>query len=226
MKRITITFIILLVSHLGNTQPSLYSENFWGSILWRNSWKNKVLVSSDIGYRYFDAFFSRTRQQLVRISVDNFFKENHSLGFGYASFNSYSSSLKTLTRESRPFIQYKWNKKNITSNFGIRIRNEFRYFLSSKEFKNRFRSQFYYERKTNSKLVQPRLFLEEFLTTNSNPFMEQRYGFGNTFKLHSSLNLFLFYTLQLQETIKLNNKQVKQHIIGVQFQINTNTNEN
>jgi hypothetical protein len=226
MKRITVTFLILMVSHPGNTQQSFYSENCWNSILWRHSWKNKVLVSSDIGYRSFDAFFSRTRQQLIRMSVEKIFKENHSLGFGYAYFNSYSSSLKNLTGESRLFVQYQWIKKTIASNFGIRIRNEFRYFPSSKEFNNRFRSQFYYERKTNIKQVQPRFFLEEFLTINSKPFIEQRYGIGNTFNLHPSLNLFIFYTLQLQETIKLNNMQIKQHIVGVQFQINTNTNEN
>lgn len=207
-------------------QTSPYTQNCWTSILWRHQFNKGIVLTSDVGYRSFDAFFKQTRQQLGRVMIEKRFNDKHAVGVGYTYFNSYSASLKSLTGESRPFIQYQFNKRNEKSTLGIRVRNEFRYYVAKQEWVNRFRTQVSYEQKTLYALLLPRLFVEGFISPGSKPIIEQRYSIGNTFKLNATINLFLFYTLQRQSTIVLNNQEVNQHILGVQLQFNTKTNDN
>lgn len=222
-----LTFYVLLStfnSLVAQTSP--YAQNCWTSILWRHQFKQGFMITSDIGYRSFDEFFKQTRQQLGRVMVEKRLNDRHAVGVGYTYFNSYSSSLKSLTGESRSFVQYQFTKINEKSTIGIRVRNEFRYYVAKQELVNRFRTQVSYEQKTKYAWLLPRLFVEGFVTSGSKPIIEQRYSIGNTFKLNATLNLFLFYTLQRQSTILLNKQEVNQHILGVQLQLNTKSNDN
>ena len=227
MKKQFFTFYFLFFtfnSLLAQTSP--FSQNLWTSVLWRHQFNRGIVLTSDVGYRSFDAFYKQTRQQLGRVMLEKKIGSQHAFGVGYTFFNSYASSSKKLTGESRPFVNYQFTLKKEKFTLGLRVRDEFRYFIEKEEWVNRLRGQARIEINTPIKYVLPRVFVEGFVSSGAKTLVEQRYSIGNTFKLNATLNLFLFYTLQRQSTILLNKQEVNQHILGVQLQLNTKSNDN
>ena len=227
MKKQFFTFYFLLFSFnslLAQTSP--YSQNLWTSVLWRHQFNRGVVLTSDVGYRSFDEFYKQTRQQLGRVMLEKKIGSQHAFGVGYTFFNSYASSSKKLTGESRPFVNYQFTLKKEKFTLGLRVRDEFRYFIEKEEWVNRLRGQASIEINTPIKYVLPRVFVEGFVSSGAKTLVEQRYSIGNTLAFSEKFKVFLFYTLQRQSSILINNQQVNQHIIGLQVQLNTKSNDN
>lgn len=222
---ITLSFYFLLFtfnSLLAQTSP--FAQNLWASVLWRHQFNRGIVLTSDVGYRSFDAFYKQTRQQLGRVMIEKKIGANHAFGIGYTYFNSYSSSNKKLTGESRPFINYQFIQNLEKFALGLRIRNELRYFIEKKEWINRLRGQINFEFKTTNKNVLPRIFVEGFISSGTNTLKEYRFSIGNTFTISDTYKFFIFYTLQRQSSLVVNNNVINQHILGLQVQLNTTSN--
>lgn len=203
------------------SQVDYYKENAWGSVIWKHQVKPKWNLSVETGYRTFDQFIQKRRQDFGRMIVDRKLNDNHSVGLGFAYFESYKNNSSVLNPEFRPFFQYQFTYKKGMSVLGIRYRNEFRYYSATNTDANRNRLQLSYEYTTKLSFLKPKLSVEGFVSNQKIPFVEQRYSVGNTFSFNKALSMYLFYTLQLQSNIKQNNKLVNQHIIGFQIIVKT-----
>lgn len=205
------------------SQIESYRENTWLSCVWKHSLSEKVNVTTDVGYRLFDDFLNKKRQNLARIVIEWRIVENQNIGIGFAYFESIMLNTNTYNKEFRPFLQYQYQYTGWKSKFGLRFRNELRYYHNSNTYVDRNRLQLSYDYIVNEKYFNPRVAIEEFISTGSSGLFEQRYSIGNVFNFSALFKSYIFYTLQLQSNIKDGNEQILQHIFGVQIQLNTNT---
>ena len=217
-------FIFLFFLFRLQAQFDSYSENAWGSFVWKHKLSAKWGVISDVGYRTFDRFIGKRRQDLGRLIIERKLNNSHSLGIGLAYFESIKSSLSSYRSEFRPFFQYQFIKKSENSTFAIRFRNELRYYTDDNIFVDRSRIQFSYEYK-QSRLFTPKVSVEGFVSAQTKPLIEQRYSVGNSFTFNDRWSLYLYYTVQIQSNIVRNSKVLPQHIVGVQIILNTTKNE-
>lgn len=220
-------FIILKISFLcfynfSFSQIESYKENTWLSFVWKHSLSEKMNITTDFGYRLFDDFLNKRRQDLARIVIERRIVDNQYLGISIAYFESIILNTNTYNKEFRPFVQYQFQYTKEKSKFGLRFRNELRYYQNSNTYVDRSRLQLSYDYVLIEKYLNPRFTIEEFISTGSSRSIEQRYSIGNVFNFNDLLKSYVFYTLQLQSNIKDNNEQVLQHIFGVQIQLNTN----
>lgn len=223
MKVINIlTISFLFFYYFSFSQIESYKENTWLSCVWKHSLSEKFNLTTDVGYRLFDNFFNKRRQDLARIVIEQRINENHYLGLGVAYFESIILNLNSFNREFRPFVQYQYQSTRGKSKLGFRFRNEFRYYQNSNTYVDRSRLQVSYEYSMIEKYLNPRLAVEGFISTGSARLIEQRYSIGNVFNFSALFKSYLFYTLQLQSNIEYDEKQILQHILGIQIQLNTN----
>lgn len=215
-----ILFFLLFLGSSSFSQESPYQTNLWASVLLKHHISSKYSFSFDVGYRTFDGFILKTRQKLVRSIFERKLGENHSIGIGIAYFETISSKLNHFIHEVRPTIQYQFEMKKNREKIGIRLRDEFRFFNTNSIYQNRIRLQGSYEY-SFSKMLNPKVMMEGFLTFQKKEVIEERFTIGNTFLVSNWLNINLFYILQYQSNIILNNKRIPQNIVGFQLIINT-----
>lgn len=204
------------------SQIESYKENTWLGCVWKHSLSEKLNITTDFGYRLFDDFLNKRRQDLARIVIERRIVKNQYLGIGVAYFESIMLNTNIYNKEFRPFVQYQYQYIKGKSKFGLRFRNELRYYQNSNTYIDRSRLQLSCDYVVIEKYLNPRLTIEEFISTGSSRSIEQRYSVGNVFNFSASFKSYMFYTLQLQSNIKDNDDQVLQHIFGVQIQLNTN----
>ena len=211
--------LLLFIPFVFFSQSEVYEKNIWRSLVVKHKISDKYNFTFDVGYRIFDEFIKKRRQYLVRGLFERKIRDNQSVGFGFAYFESISSSLNDYRKEIRPFVQYQYSYKKANSNFSLRFRNELRDFIEDKRIVNRARLQFNFEYKFQ-KYFAPKLSVEEFLTTPKKIVLEHRYGLSNTFYFSELINFNVFYILQFQSSVKMNNRFIPQNILGLQLNLN------
>ena len=203
------------------SQVDKFKKNTWLSLVIRHNFSDRYSFTFDLGYRTFDEFINKKRQELYRGVLERKLKKNHFIGAGLSYFETISINLNTYNGEFRPFLQYQYSFKDEKYNYNFRFRNELRNYFNSNETIFRTRLQFFIDYEFN-RLFFPRIFIEEFLSVKKSILFEQRYGLLNTFKLSDKINFNIFYTLQFQSSLKTNNNLIPQNIFGLQLIVNTN----
>lgn len=196
-------------------QIESYKKNTWLSCVWKHSLSEKLIVTTDFGYRLFDDFLNKRRQDLMWVVMGRRIIENQYLGIGLAYFESVMLNMNAFNKEIRLFVQYQYQHTRGKSKFGLRFRNELRYYHNLKTYVDRNRLQLSYDYVVNEKYLNPRVAIEEFISTGSNGLFEQRYSIGNVFNFSTLFKSYVFYTPQLQSNIKHDNEQVLQHVFGI-----------
>jgi len=203
------------------SQLDEYKGNTWSSIVYRHKISEKNTITTDAGYRWFDGFTKRKRQDLIRVQFDHMLNVKNNVGIGFAIFESVLKNSESFRTEYRPYVQYQWGVKNENGTFNLRFRNEFRCYCVQKEVVNRSRLQLSYEHKIVSNYLVPKVAIEGFVSVQNTPGVEQRYSLGNTFTFSKMMSVYAFYTLQFQSNISYNGQLIKQNIIGLQLILNT-----
>ncbi len=210
----------LLMCFDGLSQMDEYKGNTWSSILYRHTISDERTITIDAGYRWFDGFVKRRRQDLIRVQYDYKLNSKNNVGFGFAIFESVLKNSHNFRTEYRPYVQYQWGVKNEKQLFNVRFRNEFRYYFTVKEIVNRTRLQLSYEYKIVSSFLVPKVSIEGFVSAQKSPSIEQRYSIGNTFTFSKMASIYAFYTLQFQSNINFKGKLIQQNIVGLQLILN------
>ena len=218
-----LSIFILFINIYSFSQENSYKNNAWSSIVWKHNFSSTKSVSSDFGYRSFDNFTKQKRQGLMRVFFENKINDKHSIGLGIAAFESVDSDLQSFRTEVRPYFQYHVILKKELAVFGIRLRDEMRYYLENMQVINRTRLQLSYEFQKNN-LLCPKGSIEGFVSAQKNPLIEQRYSISNTFNSSGMISLNIFYILQLQSNVRDGDDLVKQNILGLQLLLNTQKN--
>lgn len=211
----------LLMCFDGLSQMDEYKGNTWSSILYRHTISDERTITIDAGYRWFDGFVKRRRQDLIRVQYDYNLNSKNNVGLGFAIFESVLKNSQNFRTEYRPYVQYQWGVKNEKELFNVRFRNEFRYYFAVKEIVNRTRLQLSYEHKIVSSFLVPKVSIEGFVSAQKSPSVEQRYSIGNTLTFSKVASIYAFYTLQFQSNINFNGKLIQQNIVGLQLILNT-----
>ena len=211
----------LLIFFDGLSQMDEYKGNTWSSILYRHNISDAKTITFDAGYRWFDGFVKRRRQDLIRVQYDCKLDSKNNVGLGFAIFESVLKNSENFRTEYRPYVQYQWGARNEKEVFNVRFRNEFRYYFAVKEMVNRARLQLSYEYKIVSSYLVPKVSIEGFVSAQKTPSIEQRYSIGNTFTFSKMASVYAFYTLQFQSNINYNGKLIQQNIVGLQLILNT-----
>lgn len=215
--RFFILFILLFCScDSAFLQVEELRYNSWYSLSYNCKLKKRIEINLDGGIRFCNHFINRNRQNLIRVILERKVSQM-SLGVGYAYFNSYNLSQKTFIFENRPFVQLKWNRQ-LTDKllFFSRFRSEFRIFENQSFIVNRNRLQVGGEY-ICKKNLNPKVNYELFYSNLSVNNYEQKFSIGNTLKFNK-LKLYIFYTIQLQQSVRFESKQLFQKIIGIQVQ--------
>lgn len=208
--------IIFFVPYVGGQQTE-QQKNTWFSLVYKKKFEKQFEFNIDGGSRFCSDFLKMNRQNFIRVLVEK--KYNHfGVGVGYALFDTYNFKSKDFILENRPFFQAKYDKE-LKKNYSLfaRFRSEFRIYENQPTAVYRNRIQIGVEKKIN-KWVNPRINYEFFYSNTATNHTEQRYTLGNVF-INDKIKFNLFYTLQLQESLRQNSKQVKQHILGIQLQL-------
>lgn len=199
---------------------TVYETNAWGSLIWSHSFNNRWGTTVDAGYRSCDHFFNERRQLFARGLLSLKIGEVWLLGTGFAQFQHRNPINRTISNESRPFLQVNYSRKWSKWSINVRLREEMRlYPIVDKQFlRTRLQGQIGW--KSTKSWLNPRAGFEGFITPIADPFIESRTTLSNTIHCSKQNSMTLFYTLQTQTTIDGN-----QHIIGLQFNFNTGINE-
>lgn len=215
-KRIYILFILFLcINDTVFSQVEELKQNSWCSVSYKSKLKKSFELNFDGGIRFCDHFIDRNRQNYLRVIFEKKVNE-FNIGLGYAFFDTFNFSQKKFVSENRPFVQVRWEKQ-LKEKIQIfsRFRSEFRIYENQLVKVNRNRLQIGGEYQAK-KLFNPKVTYELFYSNLKINYFEQRYSFGNAFNF-SKLKLYFFYTFQLQQTVRVNNIQLKQNIVGVQI---------
>jgi hypothetical protein len=218
MRKWVILFFIIK-PFINLSQNEEYRGSAWSSIVVRHKFSDNYNFVFDLGYRTFDDYFKRRKQDLIRVLIERKISDKHSLGLGVAYFENISSNFSTFKKEFRPFLHYQFVNKRDKSSFSIRLRNEWRNYFEENEIVNRTRLQLSYEHKINNYFF-PKVSFEQFISVQKKITNEQRFSISNAFTISEKINLNVFYILQLQSNIKFNNKVLPQNIFGLQLNIN------
>lgn len=170
-----------------------------------------MAVTGDFGYRTCDYFIRQHRTAFGRVIFEKSHREKSALGLGFALFGHFKDEWKL---EYRPFLQFVYQKKFMPLDLGVRIRNEFRFLDDGRNFRNRTRLQCSARLLKKNRWFDPVFSVETFITPGHAKLMEQRYTVGITSSASPDLTSHLFYTLQRQSSLDLN-----QNIAGLQLQI-------
>ena len=218
MRKWVILFFVIK-PFISLSQNEEYRGSAWASIVVRHKVSDNYNLVFDIGYRTFDDYFKRRKQDLIRGLIEGKISGKHSIGIGVAYFENISSNLSTFKKEFRPFLNYQFVNKSDKSFFNIRFRNEWRNYFEDSEIVNRSRLQISYEYKMKNYFF-PKISFEQFVSVQKKITNEQRFSISNTFTISENINLNIFYILQLQSNIKFNNKVLPQNILGLQLNLN------
>lgn len=201
--------IILLLTFQTIGQEEL-RENLWYSLSMKQSIKKQFELAFDVGYRSCDRFVDQHRTVLGRLIIEKRINVKHFAGVGFALFDHFNG---TWNLEKRPFLQYQFKSSIGKMNYGIRFRNEFRFFAINDVFANRSRLQLATRYSGIHRWLEPGLSAEAFFTPGSQLSYEERYTASVFSKVSDFLVTHIFYTLQRQSAY-----DVIQHIIGFQLQ--------
>lgn len=182
-----------------------------------NILKTKTQQFFDVGFRSYDHFIRDPRQWFVRYHVQGKIGESNLwLGGGLAYFETTTTS-NDWNGEVRPFVQgiYFCQKEQVV--FRIRYRNEFRYYLESKEIIDRNRLQFQFQFNTGIRNVKGLIGYETFYGIGLEKPWEQRLLTGFQLEMTPKWLLLGQYQFQRQQRAK----GVNQHIltIGLIYQL-------
>lgn len=198
--------LFLLLPFCLFSQTKLPEQNIWTAININQKYDGKIF-KFDCGYRTYNYF----NEQRTVFSRGVFLKEvnqSFSLGGGVAYFNNYSFSRDDYFNEFRPFIETNINLLDILN---IRLRNEWRIYEVGYENENRFRVLFSNEQNFNKFCIKGSF--EYFYTNTLND--EYRYTISNKFRINENQNITIFYGVNRQSKIKMNNNIVNQLIMGI-----------
>jgi hypothetical protein len=212
MKFILI-IMISIFSLSGFSQKSTANSNVWFGLMYQQGIGVKSRLISDVGYRTFH-FLQNSRTVFGRLLVEKTILKNTTFGLGYALFDNYSFSKEKFLTENRPFmnLQYRWKKDR--NEFLFRNRNEWRIYEKGIRNVLRFRFQFVDEYQFSK--IKLRTAFEYLASSDRNN--EQRYTFGLLIPMKNHI-VNIFYALNRQDVIKINEKTLNQHVLGIQFQI-------
>lgn len=200
--------LFLLLPFCLFSQTKLPEQNIWTAININQKHKDNLL-KFDCGYRTYN-YFNDQRTLFGRGVYLKEMTQKLSIGGGVAYFNNYSFSRKDYFNEFRPFIETNINLLDILN---IRIRNEWRIYEVGYENENRFRVLLSNELSLNKFRIKGSF--EYFYTNTLND--EYRYTISNKFRITENQNITIFYGVNRQSKIKMNNDIVNQLIMGVIF---------
>lgn len=210
-------FLLFLIVQISIDAQSEYSQNLWNSLVIQKKLKTDQLLTADFGHRTYDRFIYKQRNSLGRITFEKQLR-SHFIGIGYAEFlHIKEQSDERRQYETRPFIQYRFQKQIRQFILAYRLRNEFRFFHYDHTLVNRIRLQLQTRLSTLNKLIKPVLNAEIFYSANSKKHWESRFQTGILSEWNSRVQSLVSYTLQNQSL-----KKGGQHIIGLQLQFNLN----
>ena len=132
MRKWVILFFVIK-PFISLSQNEEYRGSAWASIVVRHKVSDNYNLVFDIGYRTFDDYFKRRKQDLIRGLIEGKISGKHSIGIGVAYFENISSNLSTFKKEFRPFLHYQFVNKSDKSFFNIRFRNEWRNYFEDNE---------------------------------------------------------------------------------------------
>lgn len=211
-KIIIITFILMQINDL-STQVVIPKNNSWLGIIFQNKLKYSTNMVFDVGFRTFD-LLSKRRNVFGRFFLEKSIKNNFSVGGGYALFENFSFGKNNYFLEHRPFTNMQIRWKNERSEFFIRNRNEWRIYASGIKNTARYRFQFTHEYAFSD--LKTRISYE-YLKTSDNT-KEHRYTVGIILPINQQ-RINLFYAINRQTSLMINNKLINQHVFGIQLQI-------
>jgi len=206
-------FILIMMSQYNlNAQLNTPNTNVWfgGSCLYKiNSNTN---LSGDIGYRTFNLFENR-RNYFGRLLIEKIIFQNTAIGLGYALFNNFSFSRKSYSFENRPFLnlQFRWNQQK----HEIVFRNRIEWRINENGIKNTFRKRFQIAHEYQLRAIKTRIVYE--LMASNDKSNEERYTVGVLLPINNQ-RLNIFYAINRQSSLKLNNQLVNQHVVGFNYQ--------
>ena len=126
MRKWVILFFVIK-PFISLSQNEEYRGSAWASIVVRHKVSDNYNLVFDIGYRTFDDYFKRRKQDLIRGLIEGKISGKHSIGIGVAYFENISSNLSTFKKEFRPFLHYQFVNKSDKSFFRLvvpKITNE------------------------------------------------------------------------------------------------------
>ena len=206
-------FILIMMSQYNlNAQLNTPNTNIWfgGSCLHKiNSNTN---LSGDIGYRTFNLIENR-RNYFGRLLIEKIIFQNTAIGLGYALFNNFSFSRKSYSFENRPFLnlQFRWNQQK----HEIVLRNRIEWRINENGIKNTFRKRFQIAHEYQLRAIKTRIVYE--LMASNDKSNEERYTVGVLLPINNQ-RLNIFYAINRQSSIKLNEQLVNQHVVGINYQ--------
>lgn len=220
MKTILLFLFIGMYTNLLSQSDRVYETNAWGSVVWNHSFTNRWGSTFDAGYRSCDHFFNERRQILARGLLAYKIGKEWRLGAGFAQFQHRNPINRSISNESRPFLHVNFSRSWSNWSINVRLREEMRLYpvVDKQFFRTRLQGQIGW--KSRKAWLNPRFGFEGFVTPMADPLIETRTTLSNTINASKRGAITLFYTLQTQSTIDGN-----QHIIGLQFTINTGTDE-
>lgn len=212
VKILVLLFIVLNVE-MYTAQNISPVYNTWSGIMYQYKLSSNSNITGDVGYRTYNVLKNR-RNLFGRFLIERVISKNVAVGLGYAIFENFSFGKNKFIFENRPFANIQFRIKKEKNELFIRNRNEWRVFENGTKNNIRYRFQFAYE--YDFKLFKSRLAYEYLTSSDQNK--EHRYTIGVLLPIKCH-RVSIFYAINRQSAVKIDNKILNQHVVGFQLQI-------
>lgn len=207
-----ILLLIIMSQYNLNAQLKTPNTNVWFGGIYLHKINSNTNLSGDIGYRTFNLIENR-RNYFGRLFIEKIILRNTVIGLGYALFNNFSFIRNSYSFENRPFLnlQFRWNQQK----HEILFRNRIEWRINENGIKNTFRKRFQIAHEYQFKAIKSRIAYE--LLVSNDKSNEERYTVGVLLPINNQ-RLNIFYAINRQSSIKLNEQLVNQHVVGINYQ--------
>ena len=194
-------------------QDNIPFTNTWSGIMHQHKFTTNTNIIGDVGYRTYNLLKNR-RNVFGRLFIERTMTKKLAIGAGYAFFQNFSFVKNKFILENRPFTNIQFRIKRDKNEFFFRNRNEWRVFERGSKNNIRYRFQFAYE--YDFEMFKSRLSYEYLTSTDKNN--ELRYTLGVLLPFNKQ-RVNLFYAINRQTAVKINDEIINQHVFGFQLQI-------